>query len=96
VYADWPALLGFAAPVGVGALVGFLSRSADAEAWLGIFIAMFLCVLPLGAAASYWLSCRVMDRSGQPWAFISFFVSLACWFAGIGLYLGISDAFGNK
>ncbi len=96
VFVDWPTLAGLGAPVAAGILLGFLPQATDFSAALGIFVGIFLFVLPLGVAASYWLSCRVKDWHGQPWAYISFFVSLASWLCGIGLYLSIGGAFSNK
>jgi uncharacterized membrane protein YfcA len=96
VYVDWPTLAGFGAPAAAGALLGILSKRIDESGGLGIFIAIFMFVLPLGIASSYWLSCRVKDGPGQPWAFFSFFVSLGAWVLGICLYFGLAGVFDNK
>jgi hypothetical protein len=78
------------APLGAGVVMGLLSRINESDA-LAVFAVVFLLASPLvGGGASYWLSCRVMDRWGQPWAFMSFFASLASWVLGVWMFIDLS------
>ena len=89
---DWPVVLGTFGPLPVGAGVAYFARHSESEAFLGVFIGTFLIYLPLSAAVSYWVSCRVADRWGQPWAYLSFFAALAGWLGGGWLFLAFSGA----
>jgi len=93
---DWPFLIGFGAPVPAGIGFGLMSSAVEWDDGLAVFIALFLLVIPASIAISYWLSCRVADRSGQPWAFISFWIALADWWLGIAMYFAFAGTFNNK
>ena len=80
-FLDWPSIVAIAAPAILGWPTGWLVGD-----WVWI-LSPIICIagIATGAAASYGVSCRVADRAGQPWAYLSFFASLASWL--MGLYL---------
>src|SRR5690242_11872134 len=96
LYLDWPCLIGIVAPIPAGIVLGLVSGSVQWDEGLGVLVALLLVVLPLTVAASYWMSCRVADRSGQPWAYISFFAALAGWWSGVVLFFNCAGTFANK
>jgi hypothetical protein len=96
VYPDWPCLIGLVAPIPAGVGLGLMSDRIRWDDGLGVLIGLLMFVLPLSVAASYWMSCRVADRSGQPWALMSFFVALAGWWSGIVMFFSFAGTFANK
>jgi hypothetical protein len=79
IYPDWPSLSAIAAPAILGGPVGW----ACGEWVWGASPIIAVAGLAMAAAASYGVSCRVADRSGQPWAYLSFFASLSSWLFGL-------------
>jgi hypothetical protein len=81
IYPDWMSIGAIVAPLILGWPIGRLIGG-----WVWI-LSPIICLagLATGAAASYGISCRVADRAGQPWAYLSFFASLASWLTGLYL-----------